>query len=153
MITKQICIGDLGPSTGDQRHIIGADPGLMVSGNPGHNITEKALDSKRLTVNSVYALTNSYDYDVRQSFNEMLQAVVDSILKSHFLALGMDANAKLRKGLPTSRNFGPFANDVQCEKGALLRSFCVSHNLTGANTFSQHRLKQGFMVFSEQDSK
>ena len=39
MSTKQIYIdgADFGPSTGDQRHIIGADPGLMTSGDPRHN--------------------------------------------------------------------------------------------------------------------
>ena len=255
MMTQQIYIdvADLGPSTGDQRHIIGADPGLMVSGDPGHNtrassglvlsgdqehqnqiqqvsmrhrtqmakqimrfgtwnvrtlqqcgkvelmaaalhhyrvdvaclqevrypdqgsvsiiaadtdeiykiyhsgctngqygvalaiksqLKPAVIDfqvvgdgicyitlnshSNKLTVISVYAPTNGYDLAARQSFYDTLQVVVDSIPKSHFLAFGKDANAKLGQGLPTSRNFGPFATGVQCENGALLRNLCLS---------------------------
>ena len=80
----------------------------------------------KLTVILIYAPTNGHDLAARQSFYDTLQAVVDSIPKNHFLAFGMDANVKLGHGLPTSKNFGPFATGVQCENGALLRNFCFS---------------------------
>jgi len=62
----------------------------------------------KLIVISVYAPINGHDLAVRQSFYDTLQVVVDSILKSHFLAFCMEVNAKLGHGPPTSKNFCPF---------------------------------------------
>jgi hypothetical protein len=93
-----------------------------------------------VTIVSAYAPTNDHDLLSRQAFFDTLQTVVSGIPKRDFLLLGMDANAKLGQGLPTSRHVGPFATGTQCGNGGLLRDFSASQNLAVANTFFQHKL-------------
>ena len=97
-------------------------------------ITINALPFK-FTIISAYAPTNEHDFSSKQGFYNSLQNTVANIPHSHYLILGMDANAKIGYHLPLNKTIGPFTTGTPCENGGLLRDFCISQHLAIVYTF------------------
>uniref|UniRef100_A0A7I4XVA6 Endo/exonuclease/phosphatase domain-containing protein n=1 Tax=Haemonchus contortus TaxID=6289 RepID=A0A7I4XVA6_HAECO len=95
----------------------------------------------RITVVQIYAPTEDTSEELKDSFYEQLQDIVDDTPRRNLKLIIGDFNAKLsqnRTGF--ERGIGPFAScEHHSNNGEYLALFCEQNALCVGNTFFQHK--------------